>query len=395
LETLEFAYTVSKNLATDTDLAASDVFSRLIELRQQASDAQETLQRVTDEGTNLNASGFSSNEKDLIWSRIRQLFGDTTTPPSAEAAAGMRQAEARTAESKRLELAVCRQTLDLVRHSIRNVCGSVDMHGWHSLAPAINSVASLTTIREELATVLHRLDQLRLLMDVRDDAPLTEIQVSVSAVASAFQQAQAAMVNESANSEELRRLPETIAEHKSELEKAKSGSLALGTAVDTLDDIIVNASLETATADALAAIGGQINEVFTRIHAPREYEYVGSREVLLRTANSHEPHTLEEVSTGQRAAFALSIFLARNRTAATAPPVLLIDDPIAHIDDLNALSFLDYLRDLAVNSGRQIFFATADTRIASLFSKKFSFFGDNFKTINLVRMPEPSAIAAD
>ena len=155
-----------------------------------------------------------------------------------------------------------------------------------------------------------------------------------------------------------------------------------------LDDLIENASLENATREALDAIGGQINEVFSRIHAPREYEYVGSPNVLLRTADGHDPRTLDEVSTGQRAAFALSIFLARNRTAGAAPPVLLIDDPIAHIDDLNALSFLDYLRDLAVNSGRQIFFATADTRVASLFSKKFSFLGESFKTIHLVRSPQ-------
>jgi exonuclease SbcC len=135
----------------------------------------------------------------------------------------------------------------------------------------------------------------------------------------------------------------------------------------------------------LSGISSQINEIFSRIHAPNEYEYVGRGEVLLQTSASHEKRTLEQVSTGQRAAFALSVFLAMNRSATTAPPVILIDDPIAHIDDLNALSFLDYLRDLAVNSNRQIFFATADTRIASLFARKFGFLGESFQTIQLVR----------
>ena len=144
-------------------------------------------------------------------------------------------------------------------------------------------------------------------------------------------------------------------------------------------------SLEHATQESLGAIGSQINRIFSRIHAPNEYEYVGQREVLLQTSSSHEKRTLEQVSTGQRAAFALSVFLAMNRSATTAPPVLLIDDPIAHIDDLNALSFLDYLRDLAVSSQRQIFFATADTRIASLFARKFSFLGESFRTIQLAR----------
>jgi chromosome segregation protein len=75
-----------------------------------------------------------------------------------------------------------------------------------------------------------------------------------------------------------------------------------------------------------------------------------------------------------------------NRSAETAPPVLLIDDPIAHIDDLNALSFLDYLRDLAVSMRKQVFFATADARLAALFQRKFEFLGnERFKKIVLSR----------
>lgn len=95
-------------------------------------------------------------------------------------------------------------------------------------------------------------------------------------------------------------------------------------------------------------------------------------------------HAVNQVSTGQRAALALSIFLALNESAGTAPPVILIDDPVAHVDDLNALSFLDYLRDLVVNSRKQVFFATADARLAALFQRKFEFLGPNrFRRINL------------
>jgi chromosome segregation protein len=68
-----------------------------------------------------------------------------------------------------------------------------------------------------------------------------------------------------------------------------------------------------------------------------------------------------------------------------APPVMLIDDPIAHIDDLNALSFLDYLREIANSGRRQIFFATANDKIATLFERKFDFMGRDFKRIDLHR----------
>jgi len=65
---------------------------------------------------------------------------------------------------------------------------------------------------------------------------------------------------------------------------------------------------------------------------------------------------------------------------------MLIDDPVAHVDDLNTLSFLDYLRDLAATGQRQIFFATADEKLAAIFTHKFSFLGEQeFKSYELAR----------
>jgi chromosome segregation protein len=72
---------------------------------------------------------------------------------------------------------------------------------------------------------------------------------------------------------------------------------------------------------------------------------------------------------------------------------MLIDDPIAHIDDFNALSFLDYLRTLAIDRNRQIFFATANDKIAALFERKFDFLGEDFQRFNLTREPASSDTA--
>lgn len=58
---------------------------------------------------------------------------------------------------------------------------------------------------------------------------------------------------------------------------------------------------------------------------------------------------------------------------------------VAHIDDINMLSFLDYLRQLAISGSRQIFFATADTKLAGLFRHKFRFLGEEFKELRLSR----------
>ena len=92
------------------------------------------------------------------------------------------------------------------------------------------------------------------------------------------------------------------------------------------------------------------------------------------------------MSTGQRAAYALSLFLSMNKSLVAGPPVILMDDPIAHIDDLNILSFLDHLRDIAINGSRQIFLATADAKLAGLFRQKFRFMGeDGFREFKLAR----------
>lgn len=119
---------------------------------------------------------------------------------------------------------------------------------------------------------------------------------------------------------------------------------------------------------------------------PNEFEIqaIQGKLVIIRRSTGAEVQ-LEHMSTGQRAAFALSLFLAMNGRLRSGPPVLLFDDPVAHIDDINMLSFLDHLRQLAIGGSRQIFFATADTKLAGLFRHKFRFLGDDFKELRLSR----------
>ncbi|WP_320837995.1 hypothetical protein [Zhongshania sp.] len=159
----------------------------------------------------------------------------------------------------------------------------------------------------------------------------------------------------------------------------------LARAQHSLDDIIENQSLDAASAAVVAATHKVADSIFGRIHAPSEYLITADTETPLRTRDNNLPIQLNQVSTGQRSAYALSMFLAMNAQVRAGPKVILLDDPISHIDDLNALSFLDYLRNLVVNSDRQVFFATADEKIAGLFAHKFGFLGEEFRTIELNR----------
>jgi hypothetical protein len=128
----------------------------------------------------------------------------------------------------------------------------------------------------------------------------------------------------------------------------------------------------------------QIASTFGKIHAPNEFDLIvnGGLSIVRRGSGKVD---LDEMSSGQRAAYALSLFLAMNGRLRTGPKLLLFDDPVAHIDDINTLSLLDHLRDIALSGQRQIFFATADSKIGALFGRKFRFLGERFKQIELTR----------
>jgi DNA repair exonuclease SbcCD ATPase subunit len=153
-------------------------------------------------------------------------------------------------------------------------------------------------------------------------------------------------------------------------------------AVKCLYEILSVDSSEKAMAEFTAIYRAAILQAFLRIQSPREFDDIdfgasarnrnGTSFALKRKSDGRWA-SLSEVSTGQRSALALAIFLALNLSAETAPPLLLLDDPIAHADDLNLLSFFDYLRALVVQGSRQVVFATADEKMAYLFKSKFSF----------------------
>ncbi|WP_457356235.1 hypothetical protein [Roseateles sp. P5_D6] len=171
----------------------------------------------------------------------------------------------------------------------------------------------------------------------------------------------------------------------SRLNNYKESLARLGAAQAVLDDIIENDSLDAANSAVVAATFQVADRIFSRIHAPSEYCITDDLNAPLKRRESGGAVQLGQVSTGQRAAYALSMFLAMNAQVRAGPKVLLLDDPISHIDDLNALSFLDYLRNLVLKSDQQIFFATADEKIAGLFAHKFAFLKEDFKVVELTR----------
>ena len=159
----------------------------------------------------------------------------------------------------------------------------------------------------------------------------------------------------------------------------------IDSAASVLKDLASQQSERVLAETVLRENAANIASTFARIHAPNEFDLVVVDDGLTIVRRGGGNVNLDEMSSGQRAAYALSLFLAMNERLRSGPRVLLLDDPVAHVDDINTLSLLDHLRDIALSGGLQIFFATADSKIGALFGRKFRFLGDRFVQIELTR----------
>ena len=219
-----------------------------------------------------------------------------------------------------------------------------------------------------------------------NDRPISDLVATADGVRKVASEARTAIVHErrvsSQQSEGLKRKEEL----NKKLDKLDKRIKRFSQAQTVFSKIRKDHSLNQAMEATLHLNRDAIESIFSSIHSPAEFSGLGSTLATLVRKVDDSQAKLTEISTGQRAAFGLSVFLAQNSQLTAAPPVILIDDPIAHVDDLNSLSFLDYLREISLAGKRQIFFATANDKLATLFERKFDFLGEGeFKRFNLSR----------
>ena len=185
-----------------------------------------------------------------------------------------------------------------------------------------------------------------------------------------------------------------IASNETKLSTLESEHARLDSALKVLSDLKLNYSLEAALSKFLEEHLSSVQKIFTKIHSPHELRLSNLSDCKLERFGEQVSVDLTQISSGQRAAVMLSIFVSLNLSMPSGPPYMLIDDPVAHIDDLNALSFLDYLADLAESGRRQIFFATANEKLANLFEKKMEFLGTEFVTHDMGKLQTKQTISS-
>lgn len=230
--------------------------------------------------------------------------------------------------------------------------------------------------RQELATM----------MVIGSDMTADGISVDLSTTQQLIAKVATAVAQEGSNDAALEKEIKAVSDFFDKINACNNKISLLVNAEDVLNTLAQESSGGELTNQILAENAQEIARTFASIHMPNEFDLMvdGGALVIVRRKTGSRVE-LKQMSTGQRAAFALSLFLAMNGRLRSGPPILLFDDPVAHVDDINVLSFLDHLRHLALNGSRQIFFATADTKLAGLFRHKFRFLEDEFKELQLSR----------
>ena len=130
----------------------------------------------------------------------------------------------------------------------------------------------------------------------------------------------------------------------------------------------------------------QISKFFKWMHHSGEFERLDIDEngiYAIRGLNQQVVRTYE-MSTGQRSTIAMSVMFALHIAAPDAPQLLLLDEPLATMDDTQVLNVLDILKSLA-EQNTQIFFTTANGIMIKLFKECFKNTSFDYKEFKFIK----------
>ena len=358
----------------------TETISRMEQVRNQLSEAHQRLEVLQKEISGLENAGLSAAQLDELLSDLKEL-GFPLDDYKRETVDRLlfNIHEHSSSQSELLE-------------KLKKETSEIELALKAALSVADGEpefTRTMSRMREQIATtktIFTRLEEFFKEFQWPHERPISELISIGEGIRKVATEARSALAHErnvnTQQSEGLKR-KEYL---KMQLEKLDSRIERLSKAQAVLTKIRKDYSLNQAMESTLLLNRVAVEKIFSSIPSPAEFSGLGSSlATLVRKADNRQAK-FSEISTGQRAAFGLSVFLAQNSQITAGPPVVLIDDPIAHVDDLNSLSFLDYLREIAISGKRQIFFATANDKLATLFERKFDFLGEReFRRFNLSR----------
>lgn len=182
-----------------------------------------------------------------------------------------------------------------------------------------------------------------------------------------------------------------LAEYKATIKKVEPQVARCANAVRAFEKM---PSLSSFVEKGITSNIQQISKFFKWMHHSGEFEELGidSDGIYAIRGLNHQKIRTYEMSTGQRSTIAMAVMFALHMAAPDAPQFLLLDEPLATMDDTQVLNVLDILKSMAEQK-TQIFFTTANGIMISLFKQAFKNTDFDYKEYEFVkRVNRPSEI---
>lgn len=381
LEQLDEAISIARAVETVVEEDIRHLVAEARGLRVKARKAADDLSPLSRRQASFDASGLSMRGLTAARTKLKSILPAVSIDSSGREAYSLALKEIR---GRTDALTKDRDTLDVATREVVRVTES-------RLAAYLGSEENLDALRDELLNRNRAVERsLSTVLEASKDLPyLADVDLRVALqtltqVESNIGEYLNARKDEGERSALIDSAKREAAAAKQVLLEIQPRFDRCNKAFTTLEELLTVDSKEAALKTFLDQNIDNVSRIFRSIHSPREFSGLKSDHLALQRTNGEEA-SLSNISTGQRAALGLSVFLSLNFLLKDGPPVILIDDPVAHVDDLNALSFLDFLRNAVLDKDRQVFLSTASTKLAELFRRKFEFLGKEFVEIKLSR----------
>ncbi len=382
LETLQAVARDTMGITSPGDQPVRALVASLLFIERAIAQADIDLDRLQRDRNNLETKGFTEQELAGISEQLASLSLDMTSPATATVVA-QRDEVQKAIESGRRRQKELSEVIDKVAQREQTL---LSQH----FGPGSATIDVLKTRMAQLAAAKEQVDSLGKALVVARDQPLSDLPVRLDSLRKAGE----SFVRLQQKDESVQRV---IEENAAKIRAAKLALDAdrpvherLRRAVSVLEKLTTEHGQDRYVQEFFSENLQQISNLFCVMHAPREFDKVVwevDNPMAIRAVRKSDSAVcpVSNLSSGQRNALSLAIFLTMNRKITSAPSLILLDDPVAHVDDLNIVSFFDCLREMLLGCRRQVFFATASSKTANLFQKKFDFLGDNeFRSFQLV-----------
>ena len=133
----------------------------------------------------------------------------------------------------------------------------------------------------------------------------------------------------------------------------------------------------------------EVSRIFKKIHLPPEFSdlRIYQNEIVIMRPGSEQSVRINEMSLGQKTSLALSVMFQMHIMGKNTPRILLLDEPIANLDDIHIMNLIDILRELTLN-GAQLVITTSNKEVARYFARKFAFLANDVTYYKLERKIE-------